>query len=108
LALPDYQGLGISHVLTHWLGLHLGEHGWRFHAVTSHPAIIAQKSHSPRWRLMRHGTQSGGGRKADLGFRKHQGRFSATRISASFAYVAPAGTPSARLPERAGPLLGLG
>jgi hypothetical protein len=42
------------------LGLHLWERRWRFHAVASHPAIIAQKSNSPRWRLMRHGTQTAG------------------------------------------------
>lgn len=106
VVLPDYQGLGFSRALTEWIGLHLWERGWRFHAVTSHPAIIAQKANSPRWSMMRHGTQSGGGRRADPGFKKHQGRFSATRISTSFAYQAPAGTPSARTPQREGPLLG--
>lgn len=103
---PDYQGLGLSRVMTEWIGQHLWERGWRFHAVTSHPAIIAQKAHSPRWELMRHGTQSGGGRKADPGFKKHQARFSMQRISAAFRYVAPAGTSSARSPQREGALLG--
>jgi len=104
VVLPDNQGLGLSRALTEWLGQHLWERGWRFHAVTSHPAIIAQKAASPRWRLMRHGTQSPGGRRADPGFKKHQGKFSATRVSAAFAYIAPAGSPSTQRPERVGAL----
>jgi GNAT superfamily N-acetyltransferase len=106
VVLPDYQGLGLSRAMTEWIGRHLWERGFRFHAVTSHPAIIAQKANSPRWRLMRHGTQSPGGRRADPGFKKHQAKFSERRISAAFAYCAPDGTQTSHKPEWSGPLLG--
>jgi ABC-type lipoprotein export system ATPase subunit len=106
VVLPDYQGLGFAGILAEWLGYHLWQHGWRFHSVTSHPAIIAQKARSPRWHLMRHGLQSGGGVYADPSLKRTQQRLSERRISASFVYTPPSGTPSARRPERDGPLLG--
>lgn len=109
VVLPEYQGLGLGGVLAEWLGTHLWERGWRFHSTPSHPAIIAQKAGSPRWRLLRHGVQSAGSRtegrkRGGLG-RHHHGR-SARRISASFEFTPSSGTIAARRSERTGPLLG--
>lgn len=109
VVLPEFQGLGLGGVLAEWLGMHLWERGWRFHSTPSHPAIIAQKAASPRWRMLRHGTQSASSRTITAkrgGLGRHHQRRSAQRVSASFAFTAPAGTPSARRPERTGPLLG--
>lgn len=102
VVLPDYQGLGMSGVMSEWMGRHLWERGWRLHTVASHPAIIAQKAASPRWRLLRHGLQTGGG---SSNFASHQDKFSSRRLSASFVYSAPEGTPSPMVPQRSGPLL---
>lgn len=103
VVLPDYQGLGLSGILSEWMGDHLWERGWRLHSVTAHPAIIAQKSRSPRWKLLRHGTMGAGSKKSQMG--SHLGTFSSRRLSATFVYSAPTGTPSAALPQRSGPLL---
>jgi ABC-type lipoprotein export system ATPase subunit/GNAT superfamily N-acetyltransferase len=103
VVLPDYQGLGLSRVMTDWIGLHLWERGWRFHSVTTHPAIVAQKAASPRWKLHRHGVM-GASSSGAAGFAKHSKVFTSRRIAANFAYMAPAGTPSAPAPERTGPL----
>jgi ABC-type ATPase involved in cell division/GNAT superfamily N-acetyltransferase len=107
VVLPDYQGLGLAGILADWLGEHLWRHGWRFHSVTAHPAIIAQKAASPRWFLRHHGFASGGGRRASPSLRRSQQRLSERRLAAHFVYTPPAGTPSARTPQRDGPLLGV-
>ncbi|GAA0954172.1 hypothetical protein GCM10009560_77850 [Nonomuraea longicatena] len=52
VVLPDYQGLSIGGALTEWMGQHLYERGYRLRAVLSHPALIAYRSRSPRWRLV--------------------------------------------------------
>jgi ABC-type thiamine transport system ATPase subunit len=104
VVLPDYQGLGLSGVLSEWMGLHLWERGWRLHATTAHPAIITSKSRSPRWRLLRHGMMRAGSKQSQMA--AHLIEFSAQRITASFEYTPPAGTASARVPELSGPLLG--
>jgi GNAT superfamily N-acetyltransferase len=96
VVLPDYQGLGLGAILSDWLGLALWQRGWRLHATIGHPAVIAYKSRSPRWRKLRSGFLSGGTKSAQLG--KHHTRFSSRRISASFAFTPPPGTPSPRQP----------
>jgi hypothetical protein len=107
VVLPDYQGLGLAGILADWLGLHFWERGWRFHSVTAHPAIIASKAASPRWKLTSLGLGSGGGRHADARLKRAQNTVSMRRTTAHFVYTPPAGTASARLPERTGPLLGV-
>jgi ABC-type lipoprotein export system ATPase subunit/GNAT superfamily N-acetyltransferase len=105
VVLPDYQGLGLSRAMTEWIGQHLWERGWRFHSVTTHPAIVAQKAASARWKLHRHGVM--GANKSDnrgIGFTKHARQFTARRIAANFSYIAPAGTVAPPSPQRIGPL----
>lgn len=52
VVLPDWQGLGLGMVLASWAGEHLYEQGWRFRAVTAHPAMTNAMGRSPRWRLV--------------------------------------------------------
>ncbi|MFC6581744.1 GNAT family N-acetyltransferase [Planomonospora parontospora] len=52
VVLPDYQGLSIGGKLTEWVGQHLYGQGYRLRAVMSHPALIAYRSRSPRWRMV--------------------------------------------------------
>jgi GNAT superfamily N-acetyltransferase len=96
VVLPDYQGLSIGARLADWFGEYLWRRGWRFHAAIAHPGLAAYRSASPRWRVLRSGTLSGGARTASM--RRHQEKFSARRISTSFAFTPALGTPSARQP----------
>jgi hypothetical protein len=98
VVLPDYQGLNLGGVMSDWLGVALWQRGWRMHATIAHPALIAYRRRSPRWRVLRTGFQSAGGRKADPSLRRHQSEFSSRRVSTSFAFTPPAGTKSASRP----------
>ncbi len=98
VVLPDYQGLGLGAILSDWLGTALWQRGWRLHASIGHPAVIAYKSRSPRWRALQSGFMSAGGKRGSGSLKRHQAQFSARRISASFAFTPPAGTPSAPRP----------
>ncbi|GAA4946100.1 ABC-type ATPase involved in cell division [Nonomuraea thailandensis] len=87
VVLPDYQGLGIGVRFSEWMGQRLYEQGFRYRSVSSHPALIAYRSGSPRWRMIQ-------GQKK-LGTRsKHQWMHAQTldprRLGVvSFEYVAP-------------------
>ncbi|MBT2234773.1 GNAT family N-acetyltransferase [Nonomuraea sp. NEAU-A123] len=87
VVLPDYQGLGIGSRFSEWMGQRLYEDGFRYRSVSSHPALIAYRSASPRWRMIQ-------GQKK-LGTRsKHQWMHAQTldprRLgTVSFEYVAP-------------------
>jgi GNAT superfamily N-acetyltransferase len=51
VVLPDYQGLGIGGRLTEYVGQMLWDNGgWRYRATLAHPALIAYRRASPRWR----------------------------------------------------------
>ena len=99
VVLPDYQGLGIGGTLNDWLGLYLWERGWRYHNVIAHPAMVAACAKSPRWLHLRTGIMSGGGKRGIKSMRRRQTTFSSRRISSTFRYLAPAGTPSAPKPQ---------
>lgn len=101
VVLPDFQGLGLASVLTEWMGAHLWERGWRLHVTTAHPALIASRARSPRWRLLNHGHSAESARSSAM--RKHRARARA-RLVASFAYSGSAPRPSHPVLE--GPLLG--
>lgn len=96
VVLPEFQGLGLGGALADWLGLALWQHGWRLVATITHPAVIAHKNRSPRWQWTRSGFGAGGGKYAAL--KTHQQLFSIRRVSTSFAYTAPKGTPAPRVP----------
>jgi GNAT superfamily N-acetyltransferase len=50
VVLPDYQGLGIGGALTEHVGEMLYQDGWRYRATLAHPALIAYRRRSARWR----------------------------------------------------------
>jgi energy-coupling factor transporter ATP-binding protein EcfA2 len=85
VTLPDFQGVGIGRALSDfcaslWAGL-----GYRAVSTTTHPAFIAGRLKSRRWRLLRPPSLAGppGRGHADL---KH----ARTRLTAGFEYVGPA------------------
>lgn len=99
VVLPDYQGLSLGGILFDWLGEYMWRHGYRLHASIAHPAVVAYKDKSPRWRRLRTGMMPGGGRNAKPSISRHQSKFSAQRVSTSFEYTPPAGTSSASVPQ---------
>jgi GNAT superfamily N-acetyltransferase/ABC-type uncharacterized transport system YnjBCD ATPase subunit len=50
VVLPDWQGLGIGGRLTEHVGEVLAQRGDRYRATLAHPALIAYRRRSPRWR----------------------------------------------------------
>lgn len=50
VVLPDYQGLGIAGRINEWQGQYLYERGYRYHIVSTHPALIRSMAKSKRWR----------------------------------------------------------
>lgn len=50
VVLPDWQGLGIGARLTEFVGQMLHDEGLRYRATLAHPALIAARRHSERWR----------------------------------------------------------
>lgn len=85
VTLPDYQGVGIGHVLSGliaslWRGL-----GYRALSTTTHPAFVQARLRSPFWVL----------RRAPSLARRHEARLPAlrhacTRLTAGFEYTGPA------------------
>jgi energy-coupling factor transporter ATP-binding protein EcfA2/GNAT superfamily N-acetyltransferase len=85
VTLPDYQGVGIGRALSEfcaslWRALEL-----RATSTTTHPAFIASRSRSWRWRLLRRPklARVRGDKRPGL-------HHAATRLTAGFEYVGPA------------------
>jgi GNAT superfamily N-acetyltransferase len=74
--LPDWQGLGLGWRFSEWMGELLTRHGYRYHYVTSHPALVAAFDRSPRWAPQKKATlhagasAHGGMRRAALQLRR--------------------------------------
>lgn len=88
VVLPDYQGVGIGNALSEWLGAYLRRQGLRFRSVSSHPAMIRHRSHSPKWRLAHFGHQSPSRRERSKTPALAR-TASSGRLTASFEYVGP-------------------
>lgn len=52
VVLPDWQGLGLGGRLTEFVGQMLHRDGYRYRATLAHPALIAYRARSPRWRMI--------------------------------------------------------
>ena len=53
VVLPDYQGIGIGNRISEEVGEYFLARGKRYSSVTSHPAMIAHRSKSPKWVMRR-------------------------------------------------------
>jgi energy-coupling factor transporter ATP-binding protein EcfA2 len=84
VTLPDYQGVGIGQALSDFCASLYKGLGYRALSTTTHPAFIAARRKSPRWRMLR---PPGLARPSQgpLGL-KH----ARTRLTAGFEYVGPA------------------
>jgi GNAT superfamily N-acetyltransferase len=84
VTLPDYQGVGIGHALSTYIGGVWKAIGYRATSTTSHPAMIAARRNSADWRLIRPPSLT----SADRGLRRIG--HARTRLTAGFEYVGPA------------------
>lgn len=86
---PDYQGIGIGHVVSSLVGEIMLKEGKRFLSVTSHPAFIHSRQKDPRWRMGRVGRITGGGISTSV-IHNQPGNSqvqSNGRLTASFEYM---------------------
>jgi hypothetical protein len=84
VTLPDYQGAGIGMALSDFSASLWKSLGRRATSTTTHPAFIAARLRSPRWRMIRSPSLAARGetRGAHL-------RHATTRLTAGFEYVGP-------------------
>ena len=78
--LPDYQGIGLGHYLSCWLGEHLSKLGKKFISTTTNPAIIVSRKNDSRWITKRLGRVCAQGN-----YKKFKGN-ARGRLTASFEY----------------------
>jgi len=53
VCLPDFQGVGIGNAMSELIASAYASSGKAYRSVTSHPAMIAHRAHSPNWRMVR-------------------------------------------------------
>ena len=87
VVLPDFQGIGIGGRFTEFVAETFRKEGKIFTSVTSHPAMIAARKKSPKWKCVSVGRKS----KGSVGGKIHnsavKGSSSAARITVSFEYI---------------------
>lgn len=93
VTLPDFQGVGIGMALSGFCASLWKALGHRASSTTTHPAFIAARLRSPRWRMTRQPGLAGAG-----GERRRPGiRHAATRLTAGFEYIGPPLVPTEAL-----------
>lgn len=90
VCLPDFQGVGIGNALSAFVGGVMRATGKRYLSTTGHPGMIAARSRSPEWRMLREPTRSRGGREFRVSSRARN------RLTAGFEYVGPPRVEEAR------------
>lgn len=95
VTLPDFQGLGIGHVLSEFVaGMYLCR-GKQYRSTSSHPGVVAHRRRSPLWETVRELDLVPLDRGEKVS-QSREGRTRATgRLTAGFRYVGP------RLPNEA-------
>lgn len=84
VVLPDYQGMGLGNIMSEFSGEWLKGRGKGFTSVTSHPAMIAHRNNSDKWKMTRKPSRlAPPGTKAKVQSNKNT---SISRLTASFEY----------------------
>lgn len=81
--LPDYQGIGLGHYLSSWLGEHLNTNGKKLISTTTNPALIVSRRKDPQWITTRLGRVQKFGKNST----KKSVPSSRGRYTASFKYI---------------------
>jgi hypothetical protein len=92
VTLPDWQGLRIGCETEDWLAAYYVSLGYRFRSLTSHPGAIRYYQQHPNWYLVHRGEahQLKSGKRANAGFRKHQGELRMLGVQCWEWHSAPA------------------
>lgn len=85
VCLPDYQGVGIGSRLSDTFGAILRALQIRWKSTTSHPAMIAHRTKSNKWTIMRKRGFTPSDRKAA----KYKAQRAVDRLTCGFEYVGP-------------------
>ena len=81
VTLPDYQGLGLAHIMVDTIGGMFAHQGKRTNSYPSHPSLIRSRSTNPNWRLIKSsGTFNSKSKSKKMG---------AARANAVYSYVGP-------------------
>lgn len=81
---PDYQGVGLGHFLSNWVGARLASEGFGFISTTSNPAIIAARVHdAANWQVTRVGRTHCISDKSAISRKSNSG----TRRTVSFKFI---------------------
>lgn len=83
VVLPDYQGVGLGNALVEAVGDKLLAEGKTFLATTSHPAMVAYRSKSPKWIMTRKPSRAPQAPRQSL----YGSSTAHRRLSAAFRYV---------------------
>lgn len=95
VCLPDFQGVGIGNAMCETVASIYKATGKRFTSCTSHPAMIAHRMRSPKWKVLREFSFVAKPGKTSttnkcVGGHGANGKTSERRLTAGFEYVGPA------------------
>lgn len=80
VVLPDYQGIGIGNAISELVAQLVIDSGFRYFSTTSHPAMIAHRAKSKKWKCSRFGHVAKAGATSVM--KNNSNR----RVSAGFEY----------------------
>lgn len=83
VVLPDFQGIGLSRILTNFIGETLLKEGKSLISTSSNPAIIQSRKTDSKWIITRKGRTSKGGKNSIFSKKS----LSVNRITISFKYI---------------------
>lgn len=96
VVLPDYQGIGIGNKLSEFVAALSLTRGYRYISVTTHPGMVAYRSRSPLWDMVRAPKASSVGQRASrnnfdgwFGNDAWSSRATHRRSTGLFEYVGP-------------------
>lgn len=87
VVLPDYQGIGIGHLLSNNVAEILKANGKGFISTSSNPAFINARKNDKKWIITRIGRTSSGSGSGKIQNKYKKGSTSSNRITVSFKYI---------------------
>ncbi len=87
IILPDYQGIGIGHILSNNVAEIMKKEGKGFISTSSNPAFIQSRKKDPKWIVTRVGRTSKGSSNGKIQNKHKKGSTSSNRITVSFEYI---------------------
>lgn len=87
IILPDYQGIGLGHMLSNNVAELLKKDGKGFLSTSSNPAFINSRKRDDKWIITRVGRTSRGSKSGLIQNKNVKNSTSSNRITVSFRYV---------------------